>query len=514
MPSDRPKPNPQSPRTRRAARFLARLTLTAVVIACVGVVYFRGATAHAARANAGFIHPSNYRQARASNLGDQSSYMKAARDLYFDRHEGTAHLTDRNRMPLYSWLQSFFYEPRPGERGADRYTEADAERDDAFFERGKRVNVWLSMAILVALYLIFRAHVGTLAGASAVLVLAFGVCVFKAGYFQSELLYYFTSFVAFLLICHFLKRPRWWLAPLVGVAAAVAHLTKAGMLPLVAIFVAVFLAREVFDLFARMIKPGRPRPVGVPAVQWRVLAMLLCLASFVAVLWPYISNSKRQFGQYFYNVNSTFYIWYDRWPDVSVRAPRDPRQPWGTKAWGDREHWPDVADENLPGPGRYWRDHSWKTIGDRVEKGFELIWTEPRDKYGVFYYAWAFIAVAALLLVVRPIATWRMTHSNRNGTVPAFLLLYLAAYLPLTAFYWPISQTGVTRFLFAHLAPLFFVLTYVTAREPYRSTGIPVWRRIRITPAWFHVAVIVSLYWAIPYYIWPRLIDPKNFGGF
>ena len=56
--------------------------------------------------------------------------------------------------------------------------------------------------------------------------------------------------------------------------------------------------------------------------------------------------------------------------------------PWGTKAYGDREHWPDVADENLPGPGRYWRDHTWKAISDRLEKGFELIWTEPRDKYG------------------------------------------------------------------------------------------------------------------------------------
>ena len=36
------------------------------------------------------------------------------------------------------------------------------------------------------------------------------------------------------------------------------------------------------------------------------------------MLGPYLSTSKRVFGQYFYNVNSTFYMWYDDWPHASV----------------------------------------------------------------------------------------------------------------------------------------------------------------------------------------------------
>ena len=86
-------------------------------------------------------------------------------------------------------------------------------------------------------------------------------------------------------------------------------------------------------------------------------ALVLC---FLAVLWPYLSTSKRVFGQYFYNVNSTFYMWYDEWGDAIK----------GTRAHGDRVGWPRLPADRIPGPAKYWREHSLQEIGARLAGGF------------------------------------------------------------------------------------------------------------------------------------------------
>lgn len=482
-------------RWRRWSWSIARWMVGLAIMVGLGVVYYRGAVHNAAHSN------------QRSQIGDQSAYMTTARDLYKNRHEGKDILGDRNRMPLYPWIQSFFYEPQKSEPPAGRRSGYDARRDNVFFERGKLVNIRMSMVILVVLFFVFRAHLGTLAATSSMMVLAFGVFIFKAGYFQSELLFYFVWFVAFLLMCHFLKRPTLWLAPLAGVAAAVAHLTKAAMVPLVAMFAAVFLGREVVVFIARWRnrERPRPRPPHVPGAPWRIVALPLMLGSFFGTLWPYISNSKRAFGHYFYNVNSTFYIWYDKWADVS--------RGWGTKRFGDREHWPNVPAEHLPGPLKYWREHTRGQIWARFASGFRDIWHESYDHYGYFWYVIAWTGLIAILLAIRPRWSCQMIRSNWNGAVLLFMTLYCATYLPLTAFYAPISQTGTTRFLLAHLAPLLFVFTYLTVREPFRSTGITL-GRARVTPAWFHAAVILSMVYIIPYHVWPRLMDASKFGGF
>lgn len=65
--------------------------------------------------------------------------------------------------------------------------------------------------------------------------------------------------------------------------------------------------------------------------------MVVC---FLGVMAPYLINSKRVFGRYFYNVNTTFYIWYDNWPLASV----------GTYSYGDHDGWPTLPRSQLPGP--------------------------------------------------------------------------------------------------------------------------------------------------------------------
>ena len=100
------------------------------------------------------------------------------------------------------------------------------------------------------------------------------------------------------------------------------------MLPLMAIFV---VAVRVSTRCAGVgIEPGAAR-------RKLIAALLVVSAVFLAVLSPYLRTNKRVFGHYFYNVNTTFYMWYDDWPQASV----------GTIKHGDGVGWPAMpADES------------------------------------------------------------------------------------------------------------------------------------------------------------------------
>lgn len=471
-----------------------RWVLGLTAMAVLGYVYYRGASY-----NAQVVNPK-------SHPGDQSSYMEYARDIYRNRH-GADVMGDRNRMPGFPWVMSYFYDPAKSESIVKGYRKTyDAEGDDEFFARGKRVNIWLSMGILAAMFFIVRWQVGTLAASSMTLVLAFGAFVFKAGYFQAELLFYFTFFLSFLLLCQLLKRPRWWLGILAGVATALAHLVKAAMLPLLGLFVTAYLGRELVVLIGCLRKRNRSTPAGRPAWYWRMATLLITLACFVATLWPYLRNSKEQFGYYFYNVNSTFYAWYEKWRDVSNRVT-------GTKAHGDRLHWPDMPADRLPSAARYWREHTAGQIGERVSKGLDDI---VRESYGHYWYAkyvCLYLLLAVVLAACRPKSFGRWVRSRWNWAVLGFVVIYLVTYVLLTAFYAPISLTGTTRFLLAHLAPLLFAISFFSIREPFVSTGFTV-GPARVTARHFHVAVIVMMLADIPFAVWPRLMDASKFGGF
>ena len=85
-------------------------------------------------------------------------------------------------------------------------------RIPAFFEVAKRANIYLSLALLVVLGVIFFRELPGLAATNLTGILAFGIFVFKAGYAQSELLFYFLMFVTFLGCWHLLRWPCGWRA--------------------------------------------------------------------------------------------------------------------------------------------------------------------------------------------------------------------------------------------------------------------------------------------------------------
>ena len=56
--------------------------------------------------------------------------------------------------------------------------------------------------------------------------------------------------------------------------------------------------------------------------------LLLVVATFLAVVFPYIQTSKRIYGQYFYNMNSTFVMWCDSRPEAGLPRSLSPRGRW------------------------------------------------------------------------------------------------------------------------------------------------------------------------------------------
>lgn len=448
-------------------------------IVCLGLMafYVTAAAEHGRRVNV------------SKARGDQSGYLWDAQNVYANWHGRRPPMVigERNRMPVYAAYLALLY--RPGMSDPD------------FFEIAKRANIYLSLLLLVLLGVIFIRELPVVIAVNLTGIVAFGFFIFKAGYAQSELLFYFFMFVTFLGCWHLFSWPPGWhaalLAGVTGALAGLAHLTKAAMLPFVLIFVAVYGAPALASLLLIHVRSDKQKPVRGPA--WRAaVALLLCIA-FIAVLWPYLSTSKRVFGQYFYNVNSTFYVWYDNWPQASV----------GTYVHGDGVGWPTTPESELPGPVRYWREHTLHQMAARVFSGLKDIGFQSYQMFGYFKYLSLYGAMFGLIVATHRPLLGEMVRAHRP--LAAFLAVYGLVYLFAIAFYSPTSGTGTGRFILAHAMPLFFVLSRIFASP--RLDGLQ-WRLAGsvMALAHFHVLVAVTLALDVAFGVWPRLMT--TYGGF
>jgi hypothetical protein len=443
--------------------------LGAVTILGLGYYYRTMAITHAERVN--------IFKAR----GDQSAYLAEAKLLY-DNWTGKNDppiLQPRNRMPLYPAYLAARYDPQWS--------------DQEFFEHGKRHNIDLSLALLIVLAIVITRHLPLLAAANLTLIIAFGYFVFKAGYVQSELLFYTLHFLTFVAFWHFLETDSrvgtmlWAICG--GVLAALAHLTKAAMLP----FVALCILACATDAALRV---GRTQQAAGAA--WRLAGCLLLAAAFLGTLLPYISNSKRVHGQYFYNLNTSALIWYDNYPQASV-AILD----YGADGW------PPGRRSDRPSPTKYWREHSVGQIVARLQHGFQDMIVASYRTYWYVKFVMLFLLGAMFLAASRRDVFRQLIQ--RHAALAAFVSLYAIVYLPAVAFYEPISGTGTTRFLLAHVAPLLFLLSRFVQSPAFAADR---WRIGRLTVGVEHMQVLVLLTIGLDltFTLWPRVMT--TYGGF
>jgi hypothetical protein len=315
--------------------------------------------------------------------------------------------------------------------------------DAAFFTVGKYVNLVLSLFLLAGLAGIFRCYLPWLTALTLLLITAFTVFIFKAGFFQTELLFYFINFCLFLLMMRSLQRNAWPLAILTGIVAGIAQLTKASILPGLALFLAVAGLRWGWvALQSRDSAQG-----GLPK---QLLSQLLPVAlvgiCFLITVYPYISTSKRVFGHYFYNVNSTFYMWYDSWEEAKQ----------GTRAHGDRVGWPDMPPDEIPSLRKYLREHTSAQIVNRFVAGGQTVLNNVVNSYGYLMY----IVLYFILLVAAMFWSWRQVLQalRANPLLYLFLVTYFVLYFLLCFWYAPIASGN--RIILAQFLPLLFSLAY------------------------------------------------------
>jgi len=454
------------------------LVARVVLLAALTWFYVVAASAHAERVN--------WFKAR----GDQSGFLAVAELEYHNWHDDAPpKMLRRNIMPLYPAYLAMFYHP--------------SLSDPAFFVVAKRWNIRLSLALLVVLGVVFSRYLPPLPATNLILVVAFGYFIFKAGYAQPELLYYFLHFLTFLAFCHLLheRRPARSLAlgAAAGGLAALTHLTKAAVVPLLLILLAAYAMGELLRLReACRAGADEPRRRAIVAARWRAVAAGVLIVSFLIPLYPYISTSKRVFGSYFYNANTAFYIWHDSWGEAT--AIRDA---------GAESRWPDWPAAELPSLSKYWRNHTAGQIASRFVEGFRDMCVTSYRTY--WYYPFVILYLACALALIAANRQALATLLREHAGMAVFMAQYAVVYLLASAFYNPVSATGTTRYVIAHLTPLFFVLAYFTTRDPFRSTR---WRvgRLSLTPRHADLIVSATLAFSVVRVLWPRLMT--TYGGF
>ena len=359
---------------------------------------------------------------------DQGGYMNIAKQAYETRFQYTG---NRNQMPLYSWIQALFYSP-----------EMD---DEAFFQQGKQLNVALSLLGLLALGIAFFAKFSKLYAFYSILVIAFLVFAIKSPFFQVEILFYTLFGLAFILSLETLLSPKWHKSIGVGVLFALAHFSKASALPGLFIFISSYGILFLSRLFSRSLNRGQ-----VKRILYHASAPLVV---FIALLFPYFQENKDTYGTYFYNVNTTFYMWYDSWDEAKE----------GTRAAGDRRGWPDMPNEEIPSLSKYLREHTTDEIIERFRNGAAALFRAGchSSNYSFGYCSQVGLSLPILVLGLPMLFKGiRRRKGGQNMHIVWYVLLFFLLYALSFAWYMPIIGWG-HRTLLSLAIPLLWTIGLV-----------------------------------------------------
>ena len=417
----------------------------------------------------------------AKSRGDQSAYLFEAQILYRNWHglNDPPVVQPRNRMPLYPAFLATFYQP--------------AWTDPEFFEVAKTASIYLSLGLLGIIAIAAFRRLPPLPAFNFVGIVAFGCFVFKAGYTQSELLFYTLHLLTFIAAWQMFVEQRTArrlaYAGAGGLLAAFAFLAKAANLPFAALVVAVCAGQALIVLARRRQAGAALREAALPVVFGVV---------FLLILSPYLRTSKQIHGQYFYNLATAVFIWYDDFPQASAAYST-----YGPNGW------PAGPRSMRPSARRYSRTHSVSQIAGRFSQGFRDMAAVSLRGYMFAGPVVLYLAAALAVLATRRRAVVGLVQ--RHIGLGAFLIAYAGLYLPAVAFYEPISGTGTARFLLAHLAPLLFALSMLLT---HRDVDTQQWHAggTVLTLRHFHWLVTAMLVADLLFVLPHRLVT--TYGGF
>ena len=246
-----------------------------------------------------------------------------------------------------------------------------------------------------------------------------------------------------------LLKPTLKLAIITGVIFGITHLTKAAILPGIMLFFFFSLLgslKIISNVFSK--KSNIPSTHNKKNNPHQLICIVLVGLVFILTVGPYILESKRIFGRYFYNVNSTFYVWCDSWEEV-VKT---------TRAHKDRTGWPDMPPDLIPSPKKYFREHSIEQVYKRFVAGFNTFSNKDYN-YGYFKYFYIYLIFCIFLIIVVGKIRNNMRLLVKYGFSSIFIFSYFIIYLLLYAWYAIVSPGN--RILLSLFLPFMFSLSIV-----------------------------------------------------
>lgn len=393
---------------------------------------------------------------------DQANNMKCARIAAERAETGPAegisravsewmpHHTDGVVNPLWPRVAAAFSE------GLD---------DDAFFQAGKRWNVWFGGIFITGCALLLGLRWSIPAVVLFLLAAGLGSVLPRSPWFQPEPLYYAFFFLSWMTGMSLLARNPVWLYGVFGLWTGLAYLAKGSVQPLLLVFLAVTTLR-----FLAAFWPGRREADGTegrspwnPSNHFVGMSVFLCV--HLVVIAPRLSYSHATFGSPFHSFPS-YWMWMDDFEEGYA---------WMGK-YNTREKLSALRREEKPS-FQWWRANheaveGWNRLADGTwwqVRRFVASDPTPRDKHGkpkkpwvstLEYPGWT---LAALLGTTTLAAAFAMAMRRREklpvhrqqaerGMMVLYFLGAIAIYSMLHGWYTPVGDGD--RFMLALWAPV------------------------------------------------------------
>ncbi len=246
------------------------------------------------------------------------------------------YLGDRNRMPLFNYLLFIFF--------------SDSFSENLIYRSFQFKNI-IYVGILSYLYL-RKLNTIFLSKVSMLFCLIFTIFFPIFAYIHDvvvEPLFYITFGLFYICGVEFFKTPNKKNGLIFGGISSMLYLLKASGLSL-------YFASIIFFIFFYIYK----KTLTIKKIQ----NLLISILAFFIICSPYLIENYKNYNKHiFYNVNTTFYIWYDSWEEVEL----------GTKKYNDRIGWPNMEKDEVPSLTKYLSEHTGVEIANRFISGFKNI---------------------------------------------------------------------------------------------------------------------------------------------
>ncbi|MCP4848445.1 MAG: hypothetical protein GY899_10920 [Verrucomicrobiaceae bacterium] len=403
------------------------------------------------------------------------------------------HHTDGVVNPLWPWL------------AARIHLENQSEED--FFVRGKWLNIWLTLGILLTGAGILSKYFSLPATLNFLLLAGLGSFLPRAVWFQPEPLYFILFLAAWVCALMTLLKNSLWRYTLFGIITGLAYLTKASALPLMAAFLGISTLRFLLHWISRAMKNQHHATSAGWNSSSHVLGSLLCILAFLMTAGPLLNSSYKRFGNIFDNYPG-YWMWMDNFEPQGIDFLVN---------YNTREKLESIPENEKPSLALYLRTHSANQATERLKEGIKSTGNDflfPKrakirkagpDPWRVLLPSRGIhlISLAGILSLILFYSLLRMKNkqpdSNRfppgTLTIVIFVLTTLIGYLILFSWYRPIGKGD--RFMLSLYAPVALSLIWA-AESVYRRIGESKDNRLlRIIYCAAHLGISSTILWRI-----------------